>query len=87
VKARQLAERTARDYKRDAEILKTGLGHIPLSALQPRHVVDHRNERAQDARSHCPTSGCAISALRAQRMSIAPAGRYESYNICSATRA
>ncbi|HTS24166.1 MAG TPA: tyrosine-type recombinase/integrase [Casimicrobiaceae bacterium] len=62
VKARQLSERTARDYKRDAEILKTGLGHIPLSALQPRHVVDYRDERAQDARSHVRNELACLSA-------------------------
>src|SRR4051794_15001851 len=49
VKAGKIAERTARDYQRDAPVIKKGLGHIPLPALAPPHVVKFRDTRAAAA--------------------------------------
>lgn len=62
VKAGRLKPRTARDYQRDARILKDGIGHIPLRALKPKHVIDYRNARAQDAPSHVRNEMACLSA-------------------------
>lgn len=62
VKAGRLKPRTARDYQRDARILKNGLGHIPLRALKPKHVIDYRDARAQDAPSHVRNEMACLSA-------------------------
>lgn len=65
VKAKALAPRTARDYKRDAETLKAGLGHIGIRRLEPRHVADYRNAREPDAPSHVRNELACLSAAMA----------------------
>jgi integrase len=62
VKAGKLKPRTMRDYQRDAIVLKKGLGHIPLSALRPKHVVTYRDTRAQDAPGHVRNELACLSA-------------------------
>ena len=62
VKAKTMAPRTARDYLRDAEILKKGLGHIPARRLEAKHVATFRDERAQDAPSHVRNEMACLSA-------------------------
>jgi hypothetical protein len=57
-----MAPRTARDYLRDAEILKKGLGHIPAKRLEAKHVAKFRDERAQDAPSHVRNEMACLSA-------------------------
>lgn len=64
VKAKTLSERTARDYLRDAPIIRKGLGHIPLAALEPKHIAKFRNARGQDAPAHVRNEmACISSAL------------------------
>lgn len=64
VKALTLAARTARDYLRDSAILKKGLGHIPLAALEARHISKFRDERGKDAPSHVRNElACLAAAL------------------------
>jgi len=65
VKAGTLAKRTAKDYSNDAEMLKTGLGHIPMTGLRPMHVTKYRDERAQSAPSHVRNEIAALSAALA----------------------
>lgn len=62
VKAKTMAPRTARDYLRDAEILKKGLGHIPARRLEAKHVAKFRDERAQDSPSHVRNEMACLSA-------------------------
>lgn len=62
VKAGTLAARTARDYARDAEVLRKGLGAIPLAALEPHHVAAYREARAQDAPAHVRNELACLSA-------------------------
>jgi integrase len=62
VRAGQLAPRTARDYARDAVILKRGLGHFGLRQLEPQHIAVYRNARAQDAPSHVRNEMACLSA-------------------------
>ncbi|MEO8977626.1 MAG: tyrosine-type recombinase/integrase [Casimicrobiaceae bacterium] len=62
VRAGRMAARTARDYRRDAEIVKRGMGKIPLAALQPKHVAQFADVRAQDAPSHVRNELACLSA-------------------------
>ena len=61
VKAGRISSRTARDYGRDKEPLKDGLGHIPIKALTGRHVAEYRDARAQDT-SHVRQEIACLSA-------------------------
>lgn len=64
VKANALAARTARDYLRDSAILKKGLGHIPVAALEVKHIAGFRDARRVDAPSHVRNElACLSSAL------------------------
>lgn len=62
VKAGKIAPRTARDYGRDAAVVKLGLGKIPLHALAPPHVVTFRDARAAAAPSHSRNEVACLSA-------------------------
>lgn len=62
VKAGKLAARTAKDYRTDAGILIAGLGHIPLAALEPKHIVKFRDAREIDAPSHVRNEMACLSA-------------------------
>jgi integrase len=62
VKAERMAPRTASDYLNDTKILKDALGHIPIAALEPRHVGDFRDERAQAAPTHVRNEMACLSA-------------------------
>lgn len=62
VKAKTMAARTARDYQRDAVVLKKGLGHIPLAALEAKHVAKFRDTRGQDAPAHVRNEMACLSA-------------------------
>lgn len=62
VKAKELAARTARDYVRDIDVLKKGLGKIPLIALEPHHIVKFREARAPDAPTHVRNEMACLSA-------------------------
>jgi len=78
VKAGTLAVRTAKDYERDAEVLRKGIGKIPLVALEPHHIAAFREARAQDAPSHVRNELAALSAALAYavesgRLSVNPA--------------
>jgi integrase len=64
VKAKQLAERTAKDYQRDGAVIKSALGHIPLAALAPHHIAVFRDARAALAPTHVRNEmACLSSAL------------------------
>ena len=64
VKAKTVAARTARDYLRDTPIIKKGIGHIPMAALEPKHIAKFRDTRAQAAPSHVRNEmACLSSAL------------------------
>jgi integrase len=64
VKAKTIAARTARDYLRDSPIIKKGLGHIPIAALEPKHIAKFRDTRGQAAPSHVRNEmACLSSAL------------------------
>ena len=63
VKAGRLKARTARDYQRDAVVLKKGIGHIPLKALRPMHVVKYRDVRAAQSSHVRQEIACLSSAL------------------------
>lgn len=64
VAAKDLAPRTLKDYKRDSAILKRTMGHIPLTALEPKHIYGFRQARAVDAPTHVRNEmGCLASAL------------------------
>lgn len=66
VRAGTMKPRTLADYKRDAPILKKYLGHIPLTALEPKHIATFRNHRQIKAPSHVRNEmGCLSSALSA----------------------
>jgi len=65
VKAGTLAKCTAKDYSNDAEMLKAGPGHIPITGLRPMHVAEYRDERAQSAPSHVRNEIAALSAALA----------------------
>lgn len=65
VKADALAKRTAKDYGKDAEILKDALGHFPIKSLEPRHVAAFRDARAQDAPRHVRNEMACLSAAMA----------------------
>lgn len=62
VKAKKIAPRTACDYGRDAPLVKKGVGHIPLVALQPRHVAIFRDARAAAAPVHARNEVACLSA-------------------------
>lgn len=62
VRAGQLAKRTAKDYSRDAEILKAGIGHFGVKALKPQHIAEFRDARAQDAPRHVRNELACLSA-------------------------
>jgi integrase len=62
VRANRLSARTARDYAHDAAILKKGLGHIPLAALEAKHVARFRETRAEAAPSHVRNEMACLSA-------------------------
>jgi len=62
VKSKQLSTRTARDYLRDADVIKTGIGHIPYTQLRPHHVSKFRDARTQAAPSHTRNEIAALSA-------------------------
>jgi integrase len=62
VRAKRLSPRTARDYAHDAAILKKGLGHIPLAALEAKHVARFRETRAEAAPSHVRNEMACLSA-------------------------
>ncbi len=64
VKAKTLSPRTRDDYVIDAEILRKGLGKIPLAALEPKHVAKFRDTRAETAPAHVRNElACLASAL------------------------
>jgi integrase len=48
----RLRPRTLRDYRRDAETIKVGLGKIPADRLAPVHIATWRDERAKSAKVH-----------------------------------
>lgn len=52
VKAGTLSPRTRKDYGKDAETLKGYIGHIPYAKLEPKHIADFRDSRAQIAPRH-----------------------------------
>lgn len=82
VRAQQLAERTARDYKRDREVLQGALGHIPIAALTPKHVSEFRNARAPEAPSHVRNELACLSAA----MSYAVEAGHAPRNPCRDVR-
>lgn len=64
VRAKLMKPRTLRDYQRDAPKIKEYIGHIPLTALEPKHIVKFRDHRAIEAPSHVRNEmGCLSSAL------------------------
>lgn len=63
VRSKDLAERTARDYLRDADVVKAGLGHIPYTQVKPHHIATFRDARTQDAPSHARNEIAALSAM------------------------
>lgn len=65
VKAEAMAKRTAKDYAKDAAILKAGLGHFPIKSLEPKHVAAFRDARAQDAPRHVRNEMACLSAAMA----------------------
>lgn len=65
VKAGTLAKRTAKDYERDAAVLRGGLGKIPLAALEPHHIATFRETRAQAAPAHVRNELACLSAALA----------------------
>jgi integrase len=75
VKARTMAPRTARDYLRDAGVLKTGLGHIPVNRLEAKHVAKFRDARAQDAPSHVRNEMACLSAALSWALEAGDIGR------------
>ena len=62
VRAKRLSTRTATDYAKDVAVLKTGLGHIPLAALEAKHVARFRETRAEAAPSHVRNEMACLSA-------------------------
>jgi integrase len=62
VKAETLAPRTASDYSKDAEALKAGLGRFRIAQLEPKHVAEYRDVRAEGAPSHVRNELAALSA-------------------------
>lgn len=62
VKGKELAQRTADDYSKDAEILKESLGHFGLAQLKPEHIVTFRDTRKQDAPTHVRNELACLSA-------------------------
>ena len=64
VKAETMSARTAHDYLRDSPIIKRGLGHIPIVALEPKHIAKFRDTRGQAAPAHVRNEiACLSSAL------------------------
>jgi len=78
VKAKLLSPRTARDYERDAKIMKLGLGHIPYASLEPGHIIDFRNERAQTAPTHVRHELACLSAA----LTYAVESKRIAHNVC-----
>lgn len=62
VAARRLAERTARDYRRDRVILKKGLGHFRIEQLRPTDIGIFRDAREVDAPAHVRNELACLSA-------------------------
>lgn len=62
VRAGKMAPRTARDYLRDSEIIKTGLGHIPITAFSGAHATGFVQAREQDAPAHVRNELACLSA-------------------------
>lgn len=62
VRAKTLSPRTARDYTRDAPVLKKGLRNIPLIALMPTHIATFRDTRAEAAPAHVRNEMACLSA-------------------------
>lgn len=62
VKSGKIAERTAKDYRTDAGILIAALGHIPIAALEAKHIFKFRDARAADAPSHIRNEMACLSA-------------------------
>lgn len=52
VRAGTLAERTLKDYKKDAVAVSAGLGHIPLSGLTAQHVGKFKADGEKTAPGH-----------------------------------
>lgn len=69
VRARQLSQRTADDYAHDAAVLKAGLGKILVTQLQPVHIVEFRDARAESAPSHVRNEMACLSAAFAWAVS------------------
>jgi hypothetical protein len=64
VKAKQLAPRTLSDYAKDCEVLRDGLGHIPLTKLEPKHVAKYRTARQVTNPTHVRNEmACLSSAI------------------------
>jgi integrase len=82
IKAGRLAERTVRDYTKDAATLKAGIGKIPLAALMPSHVADFRDVRAETNPSHVRNELACLSAA----MSYAVEKGYAATNPCLQVR-
>lgn len=62
VRGQQMRPRTARDYLKDSVVLKHGIGHIPLAALEAKHVAGYRDARVEDAPSHVRNELACLSA-------------------------
>jgi len=79
VKAKQMAPRTLRDYTTDVEILKKGLGHIPLKSLEPKHIGKFRETREITNPVHVRNEMACLSSALA--WAVVPAGLVPT-NVC-----
>ena len=78
VTAKKMAPRTAKDYGIDAEVIFTGLGHIPIRALEPKHIVKFADERAKTNPAHVRNELACLSAALTWAVSVGLA----SANVC-----
>ena len=82
VRGNQMANRTANDYLRDCAVLKAGLGKIPLTAFEAKHVAKFRDARAEAAPSHVRNEMACLSAA----LSYAVEAGYVSRNVAMDVR-
>jgi integrase len=82
VRGNQMASRTASDYLRDCNVLKAGLGKIPLAALEAKHVAKFRDARAEAAPSHVRNEMACLSAA----LSYAVEAGYVARNVAMDVR-
>lgn len=78
VKAKLLKPRTALDYRRDAPVLKVGLGKIRVAELAPHHIATYRDVREETAPGHVRNELACLSAalqwaVEAKRLPANPA--------------